>query len=207
MYVPSHFQADDPDALIGRLLRRFAAVLVTVDADGTPIATHAPMLWDGDTKIATGHIARANPHWRSAAPRALIVLGGPQAYVSPSWYPTKAEHGKVVPTWNYETVHLSGRIEWFDDARRLEAVVRDLSVLHEAGRELPWSLDDAPRPHVDALLRGIVGFALHADRVEAKRKLSQNKSEADRLGVITGLAQTGESASVEVADLMRTPTE
>lgn len=203
MYVPAHFAADDADALIARLARRRAGVLITVDADGTPVGTHMPILWDAARKVATGHIARANPQWKQREGRGLIVLSGAEAYVTPAWYPSKAEHGKTVPTWNYETVHLSGRVEWFDDAR-LEAVVRDLSAFHEDGRPESWSISDAPRPYIEALLRGIVGVALHVDRVEAKRKLSQNKSEADFTGVARGLASSEDAMQREVAELMRT---
>lgn len=203
MYVPAHFEAEDADALITRLAGRWAGVLITVDADGTPVGTHMPMLWDAERRVATGHIARANPQWKHGAGRGLIVLGGPEAYVTPAWYPSKAEHGKTVPTWNYEAVHLSGAVEWFDDAVRLETVVRDLSALHETGRTEPWALSDAPRLYIDAMLRGIVGVALHADRVEAKRKLSQNKNAADFAGVAAGLQASGDALSGEVAMLMR----
>lgn len=203
MYVPAHFAADDADALIARLARRWAGVLVTIDADGTPVGTHIPVLWDTERKIATGHIARPNPQWKQGDGRGLIVLSGAEAYVTPAWYPSKAEHGKTVPTWNYEAVHLSGRVEWFHDAERLERVVRDLSALHEQGRAAPWSISDAPRAYIDALLRGIVGVALHAERVEAKRKLSQNKSAADFAGVASGLAASDDPMAQEVAALMR----
>jgi transcriptional regulator len=174
-----------------------------VDADGTPVGTHMPVLWDAERKIATGHIARANPQWKHGDGRGLIVLSGAEAYVTPAWYPSKAEHGKTVPTWNYEAVHLSGRVEWFDEPGRLESVVRDLSALHEKGRDEPWSISDAPRPYIDALLRGIVGVALHVDRIDAKRKLSQNKSEADFAGVARGLAGSTDAMEREVAALMR----
>jgi transcriptional regulator len=203
MYLPEHFAASDADALIARLSRRWAGVLVSVDAEGTPCATHLPILWDADKKIAIGHIARANPHWKLGAGRGLILLSGAEAYVSPNWYPSKVEHGKAVPTWNYEAVHLSGRVEWFEEAARLEAVVRDLSALYEAGRVKPWKLEDAPRAYIDAMLRGIVGVTLHADRIEAKRKLSQNKSGADFAGVVDGLALEAEPMAREVAMLMR----
>lgn len=203
MYVPAHFAADDADALIVRLLRRSAAMLITVDAEGTPTASHLPVLWDAERKMATGHIARANPQWKGGDGRSLLILSGSEAYVSPSWYPSKAEHGKVVPTWNYEAVHIAGRAEWFDDAARLEAVVRDLSVLHESGRAHPWSIDDAPRSHIDAMLRGIVGVSLYAERIEAKQKLSQNKGETDFSGVVEGLASEDDSLAHEVSSLMR----
>lgn len=203
MHIPEHFAVADADALIARLARRAAAILITVDETGAPIATHAPMLWDCERKIASGHIARANPQWKAAATRALIVLSGPEAYVSPNWYPSKAEHGKAVPTWNYEAVHLTGSIEWFDEAERLRAVVRDLSIVHEEGQATPWRIEDAPSAYIDAMLRGIVGFALRAERIEAKRKLSQNKSDSDFEGASKGLVSTGEPAPMEVAQLMR----
>jgi transcriptional regulator len=202
MYVPHHFAVDDADALIARLARRWAGVLVTVDPDGTPVGTHMPVLWDAERRIATGHIARANPQWKQGGGRGLIVLSGAEAYVTPSWYPSKRENGKTVPTWNYEAVHLSGRVEWFDDAARLETVVRDLSALHEGDRAEPWAIGDAPRAYIDALLRGIVGVTMHVDRIDAKRKLSQNKTEADFAGVERGLA-SGDAMEAEVAALMR----
>jgi len=203
VYVPHHFATDEVDALITRLARRWAGVLITVDESGAPVGTHLPILWDAEKRVATGHIARANPQWKQGAGKGLIVLSGAEAYVTPAWYPSKAEHGKTVPTWNYEAVHITGAVEWFDDAARLEAVVRDLSALHEEGREQPWAIGDAPRAYIDALLRGIVGVALTVERVEAKRKLSQNKSEADYTGVARGLAASDEPMAHEVAALMR----
>ncbi len=203
MYVPAHFAVDDADALIQHLARRWAGVLITMDVDGTPVGTHLPILWDAERRIATGHIARANPHWKQGNRRGLIVLSGAEAYVTPSWYPSKAEHGKTVPTWNYEAVHLSGAVEWFDDAERLERVVAELSAVHENDRAEPWSINDAPRAYIDALKRAIVGVELRVDRVEAKRKLSQNKSAADFNGVTRGLAAAGDAMAEEVAGLMR----
>jgi transcriptional regulator len=202
MYVPAHFATADADALITRLARRWAGVLVSVDADGTPIATHLPVLWNSETRTISGHIARANPHWKLGEGRGLLVLNGPEAYVSPSYYPSKAEHGKTVPTWNYEAVHLSGRVEWFDDAARLEKVVSDLSDFFERDRPAPWAVGDAPRSYIDALLRGIVGVTLHVDRIEAKRKLSQNKSAADFDGVTKGLLESADPLAREVGELM-----
>lgn len=203
MYVPAHFATDDADGLIARLARRWAGVLVTVDESGMPVGTHMPILWDAATRTATGHIARANPQWKQGAGKGLIVLSGPEAYVTPTWYPSKAEHGKVVPTWNYETVHISGSVEWFEDAGRLEAVVRDLSDFHEQDRPAPWAVSEAPRTYIEAMLRGIIGVTLTAERIEAKRKLSQNKSEADFAGVKQGLAASGDLMAREVADMMR----
>ena len=201
MYIPEQFATTEADALIQRLSRRFAGVLITIDASGTPTATHLPILWHAENKIAVGHIARANPQWKGGAGSGLIVLSGAEAYVSPNWYPSKAEHGKAVPTWNYEAVHLSGRVEWFDDPARLESVVRGLSELHEADQAKPWRIEDAPCAYIDAMLRGIVGVELHAERIEAKRKLSQNKSAADFAGVVAGLGAGGGNAC-EIAALM-----
>lgn len=203
MYVPHHFATDDADALIARLARRWAGVLITMGENGAPFGTHMPILWDAEKRVATGHIARANPQWKQGGGKGLIVLSGPEAYVTPVWYPSKAEHGKTVPTWNYEAVHITGQVEWFDDPVRLEAIVEDLSAFHENGRAEPWKLSDAPRPYIDALLRGIVGVELHAERIEAKRKLSQNKSEGDFNGVADGLAASSDPLAQEVAALMR----
>lgn len=203
MYVPAHFATDDADALIARLARRWAGVLVTIGDDGAPVGTHMPILWDTEKRIATGHIARANPQWMQGAGQGLIVLSGPEAYVTPTWYPSKAEHGKTVPTWNYEAVHITGRVEWIDGGERLEAIVRDLSTFFERERPAPWAIEDAPRAYIDALLRGIVGVELHAERIEAKRKLSQNKSAADFSGVAAGLGATDDPLAHEVAVLMR----
>ncbi len=203
MYIPEHFATEDADALIARLSRRWTGVLISVDAEGAPTGTHLPILWDGARKIATGHIARANPHHELGPGRGLIVLSGPEAYVSPSLYSSKAEHGKVVPTWNYEAVHLSGRVSWFDDAERLEAIVRALSERHEEGRAAPWSIDDAPRPYIEAMLRGIVGVEMHVGRIEAKRKLSQNKNDSDFGGVRAGLLADENTGAREIGGLMR----
>lgn len=203
MYVPAHFATDEAQALIARLSRRWAGIIVSVGEGGAPVATHAPILWDAEKRIATAHIARANPQWRAGDGPGLIVLPGPEAYVTPNWYPSKVEHGKTVPTWNYEAVHLSGRLEWFDDAAALEAVVRDLSALHEADQPAPWKLEDAPRAYAEALLRGIVGVRLHVERIDAKRKLSQNKSAADFNGVAAGLSASANPMAQEVAALMR----
>ncbi len=202
MYVPAHFAADDADGLITRLARRWAGVLVTVDADGMPVGTHLPILWDAEKRVATGHIARANPQWKQGLGKGIIVLSGAEAYVTPAWYPSKAEHGKTVPTWNYEAVHISGQVEWFDDAGRLENVVAELTRIHEQDRVEPWGVSDAPRPYIDALLRGIVGVSLTAERVEAKRKLSQNKSAADFNGVARGLSESDAPMAEEVGALM-----
>lgn len=203
MYVPAHFDAKEPEALLASLAAKRMAVLVTMSEQAGLFATHLPMLWDGERRVLEGHIARGNPHWKQGATQALAILPGPEVYVSPSLYPSKAEHGKVVPTWNYEAVHVSGPVEWFDDAERLKGVVRHLTDRHEAGRAEPWAIDDAPEDYVRAMLRGIVGVSVKAERIEAKRKLSQNRSAEDLAGVVSGLSGAADPSAREVGALMR----
>ncbi|GAN00107.1 transcriptional regulator [alpha proteobacterium U9-1i] len=204
MYVSAHFAPEDANALVERLSARHAALLISVGADGAPFGTHLPMIWDKVRQSLTGHIARANPHHTlTPSGRALAVLGGAEAYVSPGFYPSKLEHGKTVPTWNYEVVHLSGTIEWFSDAAGLEAIVRALSDRHERTRDDAWTIEDAPRAYIDAMLRAIVGVTLSVDKIEAKRKLSQNKNEADYDGVASGLERSPHASDREIAAAMR----
>jgi transcriptional regulator len=181
MYVPDHFREDRPDVLQDAVRRIGFATLVTQGLD----ANHLPMLLqDG---VLRGHVARANPVWKSGAGEALAIFLGPHAYVSPNWYPSKTETGKAVPTWNYLTAHARGAINWIQDADWLRAHVTALSATHEAGRENPWAIGDAPASYVDGLLRAIVGFELTITKLEGKWKLSQNRDTADRAGVRDGL--------------------
>jgi transcriptional regulator len=202
MYAPSFNRVEDRDEARRMVAAVGAGELVTVGADGYPVATLLPVLWRGDTVVA--HLARANPHWSQIGDDspALLVVTGPQAYVSPSWYAAKAEHGRVVPTWNYTSVHLTGRVRVRDDDAWLREMVTALTAAHESHREQPWSVTDAPGPYVEGQLRGIVGLELTVERVEAKAKLSQNRSEADRAGVVAGLRSEGTGAATAVADLM-----
>jgi len=203
MYAPAFNRVDDEDVVRRMVADAGAGELVTVGPDGYPVATLLPVLWKGDRVRA--HLARANPHWQlvDEDSPALLVVTGPQAYVSPSWYASKAEHGRVVPTWNYTTVHLTGRVRVHDDVEWLRDLVSDLTSSHEGGREAPWAVTDAPAAYVEGQLRGIVGVELVVERVEAKAKLSQNRSEADRAGVVEGLRAEGTRGAGEVADLMR----
>ena len=198
MYVPDHFREDRPDVLHEAMRRIGFATLVTQGLE----ANHLPMLLDGN--VLRGHVARANPVWKQGVGEALAIFLGPHAYVSPNWYPSKAETGKAVPTWNYLTVHARGTIAWMQDPGWLRAHVTALSNTHEAGRENPWAIGDAPASYVDGMLRAIVGFELTVTELEGKWKLSQNRSASDQLGVIAGLDQLGSNASREIADLMRT---
>jgi len=185
MYVPDHFREDRPDVLHDAMQRIGFATLVTQGLE----ANHLPMLLqDG---MLRGHVARANPVWKAGAGEALAIFLGPHAYVSPSWYPSKAETGKAVPTWNYLTVHARGAINWIQDADWLRAHVGALSAAHETGRENPWAITDAPAGYVDGLLRAIVGFELTIAKLEGKWKLSQNRDAADRAGVREGLLRDG----------------
>lgn len=176
--------------------------LVTVGADGAPVGTLLPILWRGDRVVA--HLAKANPHWRDLdGARALLIVGGPEVYVSPSWYPSKAEHGRVVPTWNYLAVHLTGSVTVHHDPAWLREMVTDLTERHEGERAEPWAVTDAPAEYLDAMLQAIVGVELAVERVEGKAKLSQNRPEPDQLGVIAGLDDIGSAAATAVADAMR----
>ncbi len=188
MYLPEAFAATDK-AEIDDLLRRMPfGSLITHGPSGL-FASHLPFVHNAVDGVLAGHLARANPHRDVAADaEALVIFQGANAYVSPNWYPSKAEHGRVVPTWNYEAVHVYGRVRWRDEADWLRANVAALTQRFEADQPKPWALDDAPAEHVDRLLRAIVGVELRIERIEAKRKLSQNRSEADRQGVICGLS-------------------
>ena len=193
MYIPHAFAEQDQAEIASMIDASAVAHLVTAGPDGL-VASVVPLLVDLDAKTAVGHLARANPHGRSFDPdaQALAIFSGPDAYVSPSWYPTKAESGKVVPTWNYEVVHVYGALTVHDDPAWVADLVRRLTDRHESERTSPWSVDDAPEDYLATMYRAIVGIELKISRVEAKRKLSQNRPEPDRLGVIAGL----ESASV-----------
>ena len=205
MYAPTFNRVEDEEQARRMVAASGAAELVTVGADGYPVATLLPVLWRGGTVLA--HMARANPHWREIGDGspALLVAAGPQAYVSPSWYAAKAEHGRVVPTWNYTTVHLTGRVRVHDDVEWLRGMVTALTDAHESHREHPWAVTDAPSPYVEGQLRGIVGIELTVERVEAKAKLSQNRSDADRAGVVAGLRAESTPSTTAVADLMDQP--
>lgn len=191
MYVPPAFREDDLAALHGTIREARLANLVTATAEGL-VATPLPLFLapeEGPYGTLYGHLARANPHWRlSPIGDAMALFMGPDAYVSPSWYPSKQEHGKVVPTWNYVAVHAYGPAESFDDADRLLEVVTRLTNLHEQPRAESWAVTDALEKFIRAQLRGIVGLRLPITRIEGKRKMSQNRSAADRAGVAAGLA-------------------
>ncbi|GAA2741091.1 FMN-binding negative transcriptional regulator [Terrabacter aerolatus] len=201
MYVPRANAMADPEVAVF-LEAHAAAHLVTVGPDGRPDSTLLPVIVDGDRVV--GHLARANEHWTRIEPGSpgLVVVSGPDAYVSPGWYASKAEHGRVVPTWNYSEVQLRGSVTVHDDPDWVLDVVTRLTVRHEADRERPWAVSDAPPKYVRGRLRAIVGIEVLVESVEGKAKLSQNRSDADREGAITGLRSSGDPASALVADEM-----
>jgi transcriptional regulator len=194
MYQPAHgrFAVADPAALLTELVRQVPATLVTL-GDGGLRASILPMLFDaddGEHGTLRGHLARPNPQWRDAGSdsEALAIFDGPDAYVSPALYEEKRLTGKVVPTWNYVTMLAHGTLVARPEPEWLLPHVRRLVERHEAGRREPWSIDDAPDGYVETMVRAIVGLELRITRLEAKRKLSQNRSAADIEGVIAGLA-------------------
>lgn len=196
MYVPAHFAAQDNE--IRELLTHHgAADLITASASAPLTATLLPFVYDqtiGDHGALLGHLARNNDQWRhDVVGEALVIVRGPDAYISPSWYAAKAEHGRVVPTWNYVTAHVYGQLVVHDDPEWVHALVRRLTDRHEAGTPNPWSVDDAPTPFIAGQLRAIVGVELVISRVEGKTKLSQNRSDADIDGIITGLEARGDA--------------
>lgn len=194
MYIPGHFAADQ-QAIETLLTNLGAADLITVADEGL-LATYLPLLYDpsvGERGALLGHLARNNVQWeRAPVGEALVIAHGAGGYVTPSYYAAKAEHGRVVPTWNYVTAHVYGELVVHDDVEWLGGLVRRLTDRHEAGREHPWSVDDAPARYVAGQLRAIVGVELRISRVEGKAKLSQNRSAADIDGVAAGLERDGQ---------------
>jgi transcriptional regulator len=193
MYVPAHFGEPDHDVVMGLVRGCGFGHLVCHDDDGLT-STPLPFVVDDGLTSVRAHLARPNPMWRRAPCDALLIVPVADAYVSPSWYPAKAVDGKVVPTWNYEVVHLRGRLEVRDDPAWIRQQIGDLTMLNESSMPKPWAVEDAPDDFIEAHARAIIGIELLVERVEAKRKLSQNRSDADRQGVIEGLKlRTGQS--------------
>ena len=206
MYNPAAFKEDDTASLHQLMADTRLAILVTHDENGLQ-ASHLPLLLSSEQGLngtLFGHLARANPQWRALqnGAEAMVIFPGADAYVSPAFYPAKAEHGKVVPTWNYVAVHAYGVAEVFSDAPRLLEVVTGLTDKHEAGRAAPWAVADAPADYIEKMLGAIVGFALPIARLEGKRKLSQNRSAEDINGVREGLSASGDAKDRELAQLM-----
>lgn len=206
MYLPRHFEETRVEVMHALMRAHPLGLLVTHGADGLQ-ANSIPFLVDaGPAPRGTlvAHVARANPLWREAdGTPVLVVFQGPQAYVSPGWYASKAEHGKVVPTWNYIMVQARGRLRAVDDAARLHTLVSRLTATHEAGRDKPWAVDDAPRDYIDATLKAIVGIEIEIEALAGKWKVSQNRSAADREGVAAGLTAQGHDDADAMAEAVR----
>ena len=205
MYIPPAFLDQDRASLHATIRAVRLANFITATADGL-MASPLPLILDESEEangVLYGHVARANPQWKSApVGEAMAIFMGPDAYVTPSWYETKQETGKVVPTWNYVTVQAQGTVTLHDDPDWLRAHVTRLVTRHEAARPAPWSVTDAPEDYLATQLRAIVGLELRISRLEGKRKLSQNRSEEDILGTVAGL-DAGNAFAQAVAAAMR----
>jgi transcriptional regulator len=211
MYLPRHFTVTDLEEIARFVDAAGAADLVTFDGS-RPVATLLPVIWDRPADLGAsadygrllGHVAVANPQWQTAQPGALAlaIVHGPQAYVSPSWYESKTRHGRVVPTWNYQTVHLTGRLTVHQDPKWLRALVTRLTRRHEETGPRPWAVTDAPPQFIDGQLKAIVGVEVTITEIEAKNKLSQNRSTLDQAGVVEGLRGVVGSGPAAIADQM-----
>lgn len=199
MYTPRHNLVDDEAEIRRMVAAARTAWFVTTGADGFPQATYLPIIWRESTVIA--HLARANRHWSGLAPDApaLLIVTGPDAYITSTWYERKQIDGRVVPTWDYTAVHLTGTVRVHEDAEWLRAAVTELTDAHEAGREHPWAVTDAPADHIDFELSGIVGIEITVTGIEGKKKLNQNYSEADRRSIVEGLRGEPFAGAAEVA--------
>jgi transcriptional regulator len=208
MYQPPLFKEERLDVLHGLMRAHPFGLIISVGTDGEPVANAIPLLLDassGEKGTLRGHLARANPHWKLLAEvgKALVVFQGPSSYVTPSWYETKKETGKVVPTWNYAMVQARGVVRIHEDATWLRAHVGQLTDSQEADRADPWAVSDAPESFIDSQLKGIVGFEIEIASLEGKWKVSQNRPVPDRVGVVHGLTADGRAGNAEMVTLVR----
>jgi transcriptional regulator len=206
MYNPRWFKEERVEVLQAEVERSGFGTLITNGKSGI-VASHIPMLIDkarGEKGVLFGHIARGNQQWRETPPgsEGLAVFLGPDAYITPRWYAKTKEDGKVVPTWNYVTVHVRGPVTFFEDPKKLRQFVTELTKRHEAGAEEPWEVDKAPQEFIRGELRSIVGFEMPISSIEGKYKLSQNRSDADREGAKAGLKGRGGRKDLDVLDRM-----
>jgi transcriptional regulator len=207
VYIPAHFAADDLEQIVGFVEQVGAADFVTFDGAQLS-ASLLPVIWDrsvGEHGRLLAHLALANEQWKTARfdVPALAIVHGPQAYISPTWYPATAEHGRVVPTWNYQAVHFTGALTFHPDAGWLRGVVTALTEKYEAHRPDRWYVEDAPPAYIEGQLRGIVGVEMTITKVEAKNKVSQNRSKADQLGAIEGLMSEPDPQAADIAAVMK----
>jgi len=201
MYVPRHFEENDPKVLRDAIRAIGPGHLITM-GPSAPMATFMPFVISDDAMTLTGHLAKGNEQWKltTSSSSALVCWVGPHAYISPSYYATKAETGRVVPTWDYIAIQARGMVTFHDDSAWLRAQVNALTDTHEATRPEPWALADAPSDYVEAQLRGIVGVSIHITSLQGSWKLSQNKSVADIIGVLCGLELEGTPATTATAE-------
>lgn len=190
MYVPKLFREENPEVIAELIARHPLASLVTLGPDGLEMSP-VPLQYDLTPRegaphgLLRGHLARANPQWRQFNPAipALAVFTGPNAYISPNWYPSKAEHGKAVPTWNYAVVEAQGPLRVIEDADELRQLLADLTAQHETTQPHAWKLEDAPEDYIAAQIKAVVGIEIVVQKLTGKWKMSQNRSEADRAGI------------------------
>lgn len=205
-YLPKHFEENRPEALRS-LVQAHPLATWVVQGPNELQVNHIPFLFDperGEHGTLVGHVARANPVWKTLSDTAgVAVFQGPQAYVSPSWYPSKQVHGKVVPTWNYAVVHAHGVARCVENAEHLRAVVTRLTAWHEASQSSPWQVADAPADYLDSMLNAVVGIEIPVQRWVGKWKVSQNRSAEDRHGVVQGLQAQATADANAMADLVR----
>jgi transcriptional regulator len=207
LYNPPAFRETDLAALHAQILGTGLTTLITVGDNG-PIVSQLPMLLDPEAApfgTLTGHLARGNPQWKQSdfSKPAVAMFMGPDAYVSPSWYPSKAEHGKAVPTWNYSLIYVRGMLETFEDAGELRAHVTALTERFERNAPTPWKVSDAPEDYLQRQFKGIVGLRLKIDTIEGKAKLSQNRTKADQDGVITALSASERPDDRTIGGMMK----
>lgn len=205
MYQPDHHRVDNLSVMHALMRARPFVALVSESTEGL-YATHLPTVLkdDGPYGVVEFHLARANPHWKYLAERheALMIFLGAEGYITPNWYPSKAEHAKVVPTWNYAIVHAYGRPEVMQDTDWLRRHVAELTAQQERSEVKPWALTDAPETFITVMLRGIIGFRLAITRLEGKWKMSQNREMKDRDGVVRGLEKRGVGDDLEMAEII-----
>lgn len=202
MYAPPVFREERIDVMQALIRAHPFATLVTLD-NGVPCGTHIPfvLIDDGSHGVLQGHVARPNTIWsdHDTDIDVLVIFQGAEHYITPSWYPSKSEHGKVVPTWNYDAVHVYGRMKAIEDPAWLKTHLNALTDHMENGRETPWKVADAPEDYLGKMIRGIVGIEIEITRLEGKSKMSQNRNSADRQGTIAGLEGEGTDAARQVA--------
>tara|TARA_Y100001960_G_C14658573_1_gene819574 strand:- start:311 stop:931 length:621 start_codon:yes stop_codon:yes gene_type:complete len=205
MYRPTSFHEGRIDVMHDLMCAHPFATIITSGEQGL-VANHLPFLLKNGTAefgVLHGHVARENPLWRMSSSEVLVIFNGPQHYISPSWYPSKQAQGKVVPTWNYAVVHAHGKLCTYEDSSWLREHLEELVAQHEASRNKVWAIDDAPDDFIATLLKGIVGIEIKIERLEGKWKVSQNRSEADRNGVVRGLRSERTPFSAEMSKLIR----